>query len=182
MCCQGSWTELASNKVEERPELTLYVIIATGSLLFLAGIAFFVYKRCFRGKENTAKVISLDFDDADGTAEFLSTLEEEDGAEDGNDGVFLMVYLPAPYEKTLTKIARAASTSSSHNDVEIVQLHTDQEWGFIPSNVKRVLIHITYQHLTKSTWYYGSAVVHSIVREHSYHSVALLYIKHSSII
>ncbi len=103
MCCQGSWTELASNKVEERPELTLYVIIATGSLLFLAGIAFFVYKRCFRGKENTAKVISLDFDDADGTAEFLSTLEEEDGAEDGNDGVFLMVYLPGPIRENSHK-------------------------------------------------------------------------------
>ncbi|XP_052427859.1 small integral membrane protein 28-like [Carassius gibelio] len=123
---KGDWNELlASNKVEERPEAMLYVVIVTGSLLVLAGIAFFVYRICFRAKENTAKVITLDFDDADGTAEFLSTLEESDGTEDGNDGVFLMVYLPAPYEKTLTKIARAASTSSSHNDVEIVQLHTE---------------------------------------------------------
>ncbi len=72
MCCQGYWNELASNKVEERPEAMLYVVIVTGSLLFLAGIAFFVYKRCFRGKKNTAEVITLDFDDADGTAEFLS--------------------------------------------------------------------------------------------------------------
>lgn len=125
MCCQGYWNELTSNKVEERPEATLYVVIVMGSLLVLAGIAFFVYKRCFRVKESTAKVITLDFDDADGTAEFLSTLEEGDGIEDGNDGVFLMVYLPAPYEKTLTKIARAASTSSSHNDMETVQLHTE---------------------------------------------------------
>lgn len=134
MCCQGYWNELTSNKVEDRPEVTLYVVIVTGSLLFLGGIAIFIYKRCFRVKENTSKVITLDFDDANGTAEFLSTLEEGDGAEDGNDGVFLMVYLPAPYEKTLTKIARVASSSSSHNDVEIVQLHTensnDQEWEF----------------------------------------------------
>lgn len=150
MCCQGYWNELASNKVEERAEVTLCVVIITGSLLFLIGIALFVYKRCFRVKENTTKVITLDFDDANGTAEFLSTLEEEDGAENGNDGVFLMVYLPAPYEKTLTKIARAASTSSSHNGVEIVELDTEnstvQEWSFKPLNVKHVSIRIMHEH------------------------------------
>ncbi|XP_067278292.1 small integral membrane protein 28-like [Pseudorasbora parva] len=122
---KGYWNELTSGKVEERAEVTLIVVIMTGSLLFLTGIVFFVYKRCSRVKENTAKVITLDFDDADGTAEFLSTLEEGDGTEEGNDGVFLMVYLPAPYEKTLTKIARVASTSSSHNDVEIVESDTE---------------------------------------------------------
>ncbi|XP_048061802.1 small integral membrane protein 28-like [Megalobrama amblycephala] len=122
---KGYWNELASNKVGERAEETLYVAIITGSLLFLIGIALFVYRRCFRVKENTAKVITLDFDDANGTAEFLSTLEEGDRAEEESDGVFLMVYLPAPYEKTLTKIARAASTSSSHNEVEIVELDTE---------------------------------------------------------
>ena len=30
-----------------------------------------------------------------------------------NDGVFLMVYLPAPYEQSLTQLARAASITSS---------------------------------------------------------------------
>ncbi|KAK2896368.1 hypothetical protein Q8A67_010856 [Cirrhinus molitorella] len=122
---KGYWNELTSSKVEDRPEVTLDVVIVTASLLFLGGIAIFIYKRCFRVRQNTTEVITLDFDDTDGTAEFLSTLEERDGAEEGNDGVFLMVYLPAPYEKTLTKIARAASSSSSHNDVEIVQLHTE---------------------------------------------------------
>ncbi|KAK7148105.1 hypothetical protein R3I93_012430 [Phoxinus phoxinus] len=117
---KGYWNELTSNKVEERAEVTLYVAITTGSLLFLMGFVFFVYKRCFRVEENTTKVITLD-----GTAEFLSTLEEGDRTEDGNDGVFLMVYLPAPYEKTLTKIARAASTSSSHTELEIAELHTE---------------------------------------------------------
>ncbi|XP_077080018.1 uncharacterized protein smim28 [Siphateles boraxobius] len=118
---KGYWNELTSHKAEERAEVTLYVAITTGSLLFLMGFVFFVYKRCFRVKEeNTTKVITLD-----GTAEFLSTLEEGDRTEDGNDGVFLMVYLPAPYEKTLTKIARAASTSSSHNELEIEELITE---------------------------------------------------------
>jgi len=120
MCCQGYWYELTSNKVEERAEVTIYVAIITGSLLFLMGFVFFAYKRCFRVKENTTKVITLD-----GTAEFLSTLEEGDRAEDGTDGVFLMVYLAAPYEETLTKIARAASTSGSHNDLEIEEIHTE---------------------------------------------------------
>lgn len=120
MCCQGYWNELTSSKVEEKAEVTLYVAITTGSLLFLLGFVFFVYKRCSRAKETTTTVITLD-----GTAEFLSTLEEGDRSEDGNDGVFLMVYLPAPYEQTLTKIARAASTSGSHTELEIEELDTE---------------------------------------------------------
>ncbi len=39
---------------------------------------------------------------------------------DLSDGVFLMVYLPSPYEDTLTKITRAASISSG-KDVESIK-------------------------------------------------------------
>lgn len=44
------------------------------------------------------------------------------------DGVFLMVYLPSPYEQTLTRIARAASTSSS-KDVELLPPSPGPETG-----------------------------------------------------
>ncbi|XP_051503451.1 small integral membrane protein 28-like [Myxocyprinus asiaticus] len=119
---QGDWSELTSNKVKERMEITLYVVILAGSLLFLTVMAFLVYKGCSKIKKNTSSVIQLDFQDADSSAEFLSSLEEQEASEEGSDGLLLMVYLPAPYEKTLTRIARAASISSTRNDAEIVEL------------------------------------------------------------
>ena len=63
-----------------------------------------------------------DLQDPERNCELLSSLRRSRGQhqlpsssseQDVTDGVFLMVYLPSPYEHTLTRIARAASTSSS---------------------------------------------------------------------
>lgn len=87
------------------------------------------------GKLGLAGVIALeDLQDPERNCELLSSLRRNasqrrsqrrggsplpsSGSEqDVNDGVFLMVYLPPPYEQTLTRIARAASMSSRDGDV-----------------------------------------------------------------
>lgn len=87
------------------------------------------------GKLGLAGVIALeDLQDPERHCELLSSLRRNasqrhsqrragsplpsSGSEqDVNDGVFLMVYLPPPYEQTLTRIARAASMSSKEGDV-----------------------------------------------------------------
>lgn len=68
-----------------------------------------------------ANVIALeDLQDPERNCELLSSIRRSrrehqlpSSSSDQEDGVFLMVYLPSPYEQTLTRIARAASTSSS---------------------------------------------------------------------
>lgn len=55
-------------------------------------------------------------------------LPSSSSEQDVTDGVFLMVYLPSPYEQTLTRIARAASTSSS-KDVELLPPSPGPEFG-----------------------------------------------------
>lgn len=81
---------------------------------------------CARNKLRLADIIALDLQDGESGAEFLSSLTRNaerhtSTSSDGSDGVFVMVYLPPPYEETLTKITRAASLSSS-KDAESVKI------------------------------------------------------------
>ncbi|KAM3862845.1 uncharacterized protein smim28 [Diretmus argenteus] len=112
-----------------------YIITATISFLFLfLGILSFLIWRWRRGfglngKLGLSNVIALeDLRDPERNSELLSSLRRSRGQhrlssssseKDLSDGVFLMVYLPSPYEQTLTRIARAASTTSS-KDVELL--------------------------------------------------------------
>ncbi|KAF4118300.1 hypothetical protein G5714_000351 [Onychostoma macrolepis] len=74
----------------------------------------------------TGNIIALDLQDPERNAEILSSLTGNaerlnSSSSDLSDGVFLMVYLPPPYEDTLTKITRAASLSSG-KDVESIKI------------------------------------------------------------
>ncbi|KAM9792371.1 uncharacterized protein smim28 [Neosynchiropus ocellatus] len=111
---------------EWKAELVVYVVLLLFSVLLLALLVGLVYRRCSRGKLSLANIIALDLQDAESSAEFLSSLTRNaerhtSTSSDGSDGVFVMVYLPPPYEETLTKITRAASLSSSR-DVESVTI------------------------------------------------------------
>lgn len=111
---------------DRQSELAVYVVLLVVSVLLLALLVALVYRRCSRTKLSLANIIALDLQNADGSAEFLSSLTRNaerhtSTSSDGSDGVFVMVYLPPPYEETLTKITRAASLSSS-NDVELVKI------------------------------------------------------------
>lgn len=85
-----------------------------------------------------ANVIALEeLQDPERNCELLSSLRRSRGQhqlpsssseQDVTDGVFLMVYLPSPYEQTLTRIARAASTSSS-KDMELLPPSPGPETG-----------------------------------------------------
>ncbi|XP_036409957.1 small integral membrane protein 28-like [Megalops cyprinoides] len=119
------WNELTPGE-ETKSGVIFYVVLPTASLLFIGLLAFLVYKKCSRNKLGPANIIALDLQDTEGNAEFLSSLTWDAEqfpslSSDTSDGVFLMVYLPPPYEETLTKITRAASTSSS-KDVESVKI------------------------------------------------------------
>ncbi|XP_078788609.1 uncharacterized protein LOC144984221 [Oryzias latipes] len=110
-----------------------YIAIATASflLIFLSILGFHICRRkrgfSLDGKLDLTNVIALeDLQDPEKNCELLSSLRSNRGQQlsscsseqDVTDGVFLMVYLPSPYEQTLTRIARAASTSSS-KDLEL---------------------------------------------------------------
>ncbi|XP_027862884.1 uncharacterized protein smim28 [Xiphophorus couchianus] len=119
-----------------------YIVIGTASfLVLLVSILGFLIcrrRRGFRldGKLDLANVIALeDLQDPERNCELLSSLRRSRGQfpsssseQDVSDGVFLMVYLPSPYEQTLTRIARAASTSSS-KDVELLPSSPGPETG-----------------------------------------------------
>ncbi|TNN50418.1 hypothetical protein EYF80_039344 [Liparis tanakae] len=108
-----------------------FIALATVSfLLLLVGVGGFVSWRRrhgfgfgLGGKLGLANVIALeDLQDPERNCELLSSIRRSRGHQMPNSsseqdaadgGVFLMVYLPSPYEPTLTRIARAASTSSS---------------------------------------------------------------------
>ncbi|KAF0027817.1 hypothetical protein F2P81_020558 [Scophthalmus maximus] len=121
-----------------------YIVIATVSvlLLFLSAVGFLVLRRrrgfSLDGKLGLANVIALeDLQDPERNCELLSSLRRSRGPhqlpsssseQDVTDGVFLMVYLPSPYEQTLTRIARAASTSSS-KDLELLPPSPGPETG-----------------------------------------------------
>lgn len=105
---------------ERRSELVVYVVLPVSSVLVLALVAGLVYRRCSRTKLSLANIIALDLEDAESSAEILSSLTRNverhtSTSSDGSDGVFVMVYLPPPYEETLTKFTRAASLSSSRD-------------------------------------------------------------------
>lgn len=119
-----------------------FIVVAAVSFLLLAAVIFLLLRRkqgfSLDGKVGLTEVIALeDLKDPKRNSELLSSIrrsrrqhrapscssEQED---DAGDGVFLMVYLPSPYEQTLTRIARAASTSSS-KDAESLTLSSGPE-------------------------------------------------------
>ncbi|XP_063731612.1 uncharacterized protein LOC134859194 [Eleginops maclovinus] len=102
-----------------------YIVIATVTffLVFFSVLGFLFKRRRhvfgLNSKLGLANVINLeDLEDPERNCELLSSIRRSRGQQlpsssseqDVNDGVFLMVYLPSPYEQTLTRIARAAST------------------------------------------------------------------------
>lgn len=111
-----------------------YITIATVSflLLLISALSFLLWRRRrgfgLNGKLGLTNVIALeDLQDPERNCELLSSirrsrrepqLPSSGSDQDVTDGVFLMVYLPSPYEQTLTRIARATSTSSS-KDLEL---------------------------------------------------------------
>lgn len=121
-----------------------YITIASVSflLLLVSILGFLIWRRRrpfgLSGKLGLANVIALeDLQDPERNCELLSSLRRSRGPhqlpsssseQDVSDGVFLMVYLPSPYEHTLTRIARAASTSSS-KDVELLPPSPGPETG-----------------------------------------------------
>ncbi|XP_042252205.1 small integral membrane protein 28-like [Thunnus albacares] len=118
-----NWNDLGEDR---KPELVVYVVLPIVSVLLLALLVGLVYRRCSRSKLNLANIIALDLEDAESSAEFLSSLTRNverhtSTSSDGSDGVFVMVYLPPPYEDTLSKITRAASLSSS-KDAESIKI------------------------------------------------------------
>lgn len=122
----------------------IYILIATISflLVFLTVLGFLIWRRrrgfSLNGKLGLANVIALeDLQDPERNCELLSSIRRSRGQhqlpsssseQDVADGVFLMVYLPSPYEQTLTRIARAASTSSS-KDVDLLLPSPGPEGG-----------------------------------------------------
>lgn len=120
-----NWNELGTGE-DRRSELVVYVVLPVVSVLLLVLLVGLVYRRCSRSKLSLANIIALDLQDTESSAEFLSSLTRNaerhtSTSSDGSDGVFVMVYLPPPYEETLTKITRAASLSSS-KDVESIKI------------------------------------------------------------
>lgn len=118
-----NWNDLGEDR---KSELVMYVLLPVVSVLLLALLLGLVYRRCSRSKLSLANIIALDLEDAESSAEFLSSLTRNaerhtSTSSDGSDGVFVMVYLPPPYEDTLTKITRAASLSSS-KDAESIKI------------------------------------------------------------
>lgn len=116
-----SWTG-SDLGADRKTELVVYVVLPALSVLLLALAVGVIYRRCSHSKLTLANVIALDLQDP----EFLSSLTRNaerhtSTSSDGSDGVFVMVYLPPPYEETLTKITRAASLSSS-KDVESIKI------------------------------------------------------------
>lgn len=122
---QGYWNELNPGE-ESRSELLLYIFLPVVSVLILGLLGLLAYRRCSQNKLSLASILALDLQDAESSAEFLSSLtgnveRHTSMSSDMSDGVFLMVYLPPPYEETLTKITRAASLTSS-KDVESIKI------------------------------------------------------------
>ncbi|KAM4611290.1 uncharacterized protein smim28 [Polymixia lowei] len=120
-----NWNELDPGE-ERTSELVIYMVLPVLSVLVLGLLMVLVYRRCSYSKLSLANIIALDLQDTESSAEFLSSLtcnaeRHTSTSSDGSDGVFLMVYLPPPYEETLTKITRAASLTSS-KDVESIKI------------------------------------------------------------
>ncbi|XP_066506136.1 small integral membrane protein 28-like [Hoplias malabaricus] len=119
------WNELSPEE-DMKSEVILYVVLSLATFLVFGLVGFLVYRKCSGSKLGLANIIALDLQDPESSAEFLSSLTANgerlnSTSSDISDGVFLMVYLPPPYEETLTKITRAASLSSG-KDVESIKM------------------------------------------------------------
>ncbi|XP_077461012.1 small integral membrane protein 28 [Stigmatopora argus] len=120
-----NWNDLGEGK---KYEVLVYVVLPAASLLVLVLAAVQAFRRCSSGapKLGLANVIALDLQDGEGGADLLSSLTRDgqrhaSTSSTGSDGVFVMVYLPPPYQETLTKITRAASLASS-KDAESLKM------------------------------------------------------------
>ncbi|XP_062865770.1 small integral membrane protein 28-like [Trichomycterus rosablanca] len=113
------WNELPNDQ-DVKFEIIMYVLLPLALLLIFCLTAFLVYRRCLRSKLSLANVIALDLQDPESSIEILSSRLNSTSS-DTSDGVFLMVYLPPPYEETLTKITRAASLTSG-KDIESMKM------------------------------------------------------------
>ncbi|KAM6956258.1 uncharacterized protein smim28 [Aplochiton taeniatus] len=127
----GDWNSLNSGDAVAS-EVVMFGAIGTSSvvlLLALSLVGFLIWRRrqANSDKLDITNVITLDIEDSETNSEFLSSfrrctnqrLPSSCSDPEMADGVFLMVYLPPPYEQTLTRLARAASTSSS-NDLDLL--------------------------------------------------------------
>lgn len=119
------WNELNPGE-ESGAELLVYIFLPVLCLLVLGLLALLVYRSCSHSKLSLASLLALDLQDAESSAQFLSSLtgngeRHTSTCSDMSDGVFLMVYLPPPYEETLTQITRAASLTSS-KDAESIRI------------------------------------------------------------
>ncbi|GAA6075311.1 small integral membrane protein 28 [Tachysurus ichikawai] len=119
------WNELLTNQ-DAKTEIVLYVILPMVLLFIFCLTAFLIYQRCSRSKLSLANIIALDLQDTDSSVEILASLTANaerlnSTSSDTSDGVFLMVYLPPPYEEMLTKITSAASLTSG-KDVECIKM------------------------------------------------------------
>lgn len=90
------------------------IVLATvSSLVFfltLVGVALWRRRRGLR----LGDVIALeDLRDPESKCRLLSSIRRQLPSSASDDGVFLMVYLPSPYEGALSRIARAASAGSA---------------------------------------------------------------------
>ncbi|XP_031694686.1 uncharacterized protein smim28 [Anarrhichthys ocellatus] len=129
--------------------ITFITLAAVSVLLLLfSGLGFLMWRRRhgfgLNSKLGLANVIALeDLQDPERNCELLSSIRRQtsrrqssrrhrrpssSSEQDTTDGVFLMVYLPSPYEQTLTRLARAASTSSSR-DLELLPPSPGPETG-----------------------------------------------------
>ncbi|KAI7810842.1 hypothetical protein IRJ41_007229 [Triplophysa rosa] len=118
------WNELSTEN-DVKTEIILYVVLPLATFI-VCGVALVFFYRRFKGsKLGLTHIIALDLQDPERNAEILSSLTGNaerlnSTSSDVSDGVFLMVYLPPPYEETLTKITRAASLTSG-KDVESIR-------------------------------------------------------------
>ncbi|XP_026126894.1 small integral membrane protein 28-like [Carassius auratus] len=119
------WNELSSEN-NGKSELILHIVLPLVTLLVFSAVFVLLYRRFRQNKLGLTNIITLDLQDPERNAEILSSLTGNaerlnSTSSDMSDGVLLMVYLPPPYEETLTKITRAASLSSG-KDIETEDL------------------------------------------------------------
>ncbi|XP_058496104.1 small integral membrane protein 28-like [Solea solea] len=110
---------------DRRLLLTVYVVLPLVFILLLALLVVVAYRRWSHSKLSLASIIALDLH-TESSTEFLSSLTRNterhaSTSSEVSNGVFVMVYLPPPYEETLTKITRTASLSNS-KEVESMKM------------------------------------------------------------
>ncbi|XP_051775199.1 small integral membrane protein 28-like [Erpetoichthys calabaricus] len=103
-------------------EIIFYFVLPTASLLLIGILAFLLYQRCGHRKTCPSNIVTVDLqEDGTSAADPLAVLtaESEQCPFDGShtEGVFLMVYLPPPYEKTVTKISKVGSDEPTSPEV-----------------------------------------------------------------